>query len=101
MHQLLGDHCIFSVVVQKRKKCRVSQINCEINLLWERFSFPKLSAKRISDKIGYVLNKYEIFRKNSMMGSEKFLKHIFDVTNGQGTWLTQEDKNFYQSELSG
>jgi len=78
----------------KSKKERIKKLECELQDLWKKFSFPIIDKKSIIDKLTRLINFYERQRKKG-----EGLNGLFDVTKKQGVWLTTEDKIFYKKQI--
>ncbi|KAI0980510.1 hypothetical protein GJ496_010139 [Pomphorhynchus laevis] len=68
--------------MEKCRRKRVLVLTDEVIKLWEKCNLPILSKCRIVIK--------QCFDP---------LKSIFDITNQSGTWLSSEDKQFYESQV--
>ncbi|KAI0982134.1 hypothetical protein GJ496_007193 [Pomphorhynchus laevis] len=78
---ICGRHLHLADIEKCRRK-RVLVLSDEVSKLWEKCNLPILSKCRIVIK--------QCFDP---------LKSIFDITNQSGTWLSSEDKQFYESQV--
>ncbi|KAI0978083.1 hypothetical protein GJ496_011973 [Pomphorhynchus laevis] len=81
------------------EKCRrkiVLVLTDEVSKLWEKCNLPILSKCRIVSKVNSTLKLYDQCVRKQCFDP---LKSIFDITNQSGTWLSSEDKQFYESQV--
>lgn len=83
--------------VKSRKK-RITMIAGEIKQLWKNLNLPIQQGKStVERKIENVIRKYE--KHNRKPGNQDFTK-LFNATDEKGEWLCQEDKDFYELQVS-
>ncbi|KAI0990508.1 hypothetical protein GJ496_000252 [Pomphorhynchus laevis] len=82
--------------IEKCRRKRVLVLIDEVSKLWEKCNLPILSKCRIVSKVNSTLKLYDqCVRKQCF----DLLKSIFDITNQSGTWLSFEDKQFYEIQV--
>jgi len=84
---------------EKSKVSRVKIIQDEIISLWNKFNFPILSSRSITQKLENLVKKHENYLKNHVGKYEMVFSEIFDITKKDGTWLSTEDKIFYKVQV--
>ena len=95
--QIVASYNAFQDMPKTR---RISAMADELVTLWEFFNFPVISRQQVVAKLKSFFTKYENYQRNKDRQKSKIfadnLQHPFDVTKVRGTWLANEDKQFYQ-----
>ena len=82
----------------KSRQERVVIVVKEVKILWKKLNLPIQKGKStVERKIENVLNKYE---KDSRKPGMQDFTNLFNVTDENGEWLCQEDKAFYNLQMS-
>ena len=83
--------------VRKSRADRAKQIASELDELWTKLNIPSIKTKSIVRKVTMLLKKYD----NSLKRPKKSetLSTLFDVTDPNGTWLSNQDKAFYKTQV--
>lgn len=82
----------------KSRQERVVIVVKEVKILWKKLNLPIQKGKStVERKIENVLNKYE---KDSRKPGTQDFTNLFNVTDENGEWLCQEDKAFYNLQMS-
>ena len=96
--QVLGRyHTLFEK--EKQKKIRIQIIRDELLQLWKKFSFPCKSKQAIFAQLEKLVTNYEKYQRKPDEIFAQELQNIFDVTQPGGTWLCNEDKEFYCKQI--
>ena len=96
--QVLGrNHALFEK--EKQKKIRIQIILDELLQLWKKFSFPSKSKQAIIVQLAKLETNYEKYQRKLDKIFAQELQKNFDVTQPGGTWLCNEDKEFYCKQI--
>ena len=94
---VLGRY-FFLATEYKNASKRTSKLQEELCALWEKMNFPTIGKYSIIRKISLLIMR----RKNNIKnGCQTSFNNVFDITNARGTWLSEEDRRFYNLQLKG
>ena len=96
--QLILDIFKFLAVTVKIKQERVGIVVKEVKILWKKLNLSIQQDKStVERKIENVLKRYE---KDSRKPGTQDFTNLFNLTDEKGKWLCEEDKDFYNLQMS-
>ena len=81
----------------KSRDGRAIQVADELNNLWQNLNIPAIAVTSIVRKVKTLLDKYD--RHQRRPKEEEKFTDLFDITDPNGVWLSQQDRDFYRCQV--
>lgn len=96
---IIGRYLFLAREVKSQNERRKLIVN-ELKILWEKLNFPRQSERSIVRKVDIIINKFHNYQKKKSNEIDILFAKIFDITNVNGSWLSSEDKKFYEKQVA-